>query len=66
MVGVHCLKKENGEIIVKPDEVRERWRTYMDKLLNKENVWVRPDEENMVEGPAEKIAAEVVKWQLKI
>ena len=61
VIGVNCLKKENGKVIVKPNEVKERWRLYMEKLLNTENSWDETLEEERVEGPPEKITTEEVK-----
>ena len=30
-----CIKSEDSRILAKDDEIKERWRLYFDKLLNK-------------------------------
>ena len=37
VVGVKCLKDENGRIVVKPEMLKKRWRDYIERLLNVEN-----------------------------
>ena len=39
MVGVNCPKEESGNIVVKPEMIKKRWREYMEQLLNAENDW---------------------------
>ncbi|XP_078172001.1 uncharacterized protein LOC144566019 [Carex rostrata] len=34
---VKCIKDENGELLVKDDEINNRWRAYFDKLFNGED-----------------------------
>ena len=52
MIGVNCLKDESGNIVVKPEMIKKRWREYMEQLLNVDNDW-----DGIVEGPREFIAA---------
>jgi hypothetical protein len=33
---IKCIKDEFDRILVKDDEIKNRWREYFDKLLNKE------------------------------
>ena len=47
------VKDKNGELLSSPDDVRERWREYIEELYDKEN---RPKEEEMgnyTEAPSE-------------
>ena len=39
VVGVNCLKDEKGAAVVEPEKVKERWKGYMEGLLNVENDW---------------------------
>ena len=39
IVDMKCLKNESGEVLVEADAVKERWREYMERLLNIENDW---------------------------
>jgi hypothetical protein len=34
---VKCIKDEREQLLVKEDEIRQRWREYFDKLFNGEN-----------------------------
>ena len=48
------VKDKNGKLLSNPDDVRERWREYIEELYDKEN---RPKEEEMgnyTETPSEK------------
>ena len=51
MVGVNSLKDESGNIAVKPEMIKKRWREYMEQLLNVENDWDGIVECGIVEGP---------------
>jgi len=31
VVGVNCVKDANGKVLVENDQVKEEWRTYMEK-----------------------------------
>ena len=53
MVGVNCLKVESGNIVVKPEMIKKRWKEYMDQLLHVENDWDRIVECGIVKGPRE-------------
>ena len=37
IVDMKCLKNESGEVLAEADAVKERWREYMERLLNIEN-----------------------------
>ena len=39
VVGVHCVKNWNGNIMVESDKIKNAWKHYMEKLLNEENEW---------------------------
>ena len=53
MVGVNCLKDESGNIVVKLEMIKKRWREYMEQLLNVENDWNGIVECGIVDGPRE-------------
>jgi len=55
VIGVRCLKNDKGEVLVDPCSVKERWKDYMEKLLNIENDWDKNLTADAVEGPCEKI-----------
>ena len=38
-VDMKCLNNESGEVLIEADAVKERWREYMERLLNIENDW---------------------------
>ena len=60
-----CLKNESGEVLVEANAVKERWREYMERLLNIENDWdgVLGDK---VEGPCEIINEKDVEEAIKV
>jgi hypothetical protein len=39
VVGVNCLKSDDGSIVIDPDEIKNVWKKYMEKPLNEENIW---------------------------
>ena len=53
IVDMKCLKNEKGEILIKADAVNERWKKYMERLLNVENDWNGVLKGDRVEGPCE-------------
>ena len=50
VIGVNCLKNEDGEVVVESEGVKQRWKDYMERLLNIENDWNGFDRENVYEG----------------
>lgn len=38
MTKVKCVKDENKKVLVKEDEIKQRWRCYFDKLFNEGHV----------------------------
>ena len=55
MVEVNCLKDKSGNINMKPEMIKKRWREYIEQLLNVENDWDGIVECRIVEGPRELI-----------
>ena len=55
MVGVNCLKDKSGNINMKLETIKKRWREYIEQLLNVENDWDGIVECGIVEGPRELI-----------
>ena len=35
---VRCIKSEDQRVLVKDEEIKERWRSYFQKLLNEDHV----------------------------
>ena len=65
VVGVNCLKTDDGNVIVEPEMVKKRWREYTERLMNVENDWDGVMEADMVEGPRERITEEEVKRTIR-
>ena len=61
-----CLKNESGEVLVEADAVKERWREYMERLLNIENDWDGVLEGDKVEGLCELINEKEVEEAIKV
>ena len=62
VTGVKCLKNEQGEVLVEAKDIKERWKEYMEKLLNVENEWDGDVMADMVEGlPPNRISEEEVR-----
>ena len=53
VVGVSCLKDASGCVVVEPEKIKERWKDYMEQLLNVENDWDGIVDCDVVEGPRE-------------
>ena len=62
--GTKYIKDENGNIVVKEKEVRDRWRRYFSTLLNEENPNHIEDVE-VIEGPIQEISLDEVNGALK-
>ena len=66
IVDIKCLKNESGEVLIEGDAVKERWREYMERLLNIENDWDGVLEGYKVEGPYELINEKEVEEAIKV
>jgi len=57
MLPEGVCKGQLREILAEEEKVKERWRSYFDKLSNEEFDWKRDDldNDNMVYGPINKI-----------
>ena len=53
------MPEKCGEVLAEADAVKERWREYMERILNIENDWDGVLEGDKVEGPYELINKEV-------
>ena len=62
--GTKYIKDENGDIVVKEKEVRDRWRRYFSTLLNEENPNHIEDVE-VIEGPIQEISLDEENGALK-
>ena len=65
IVDMKCLKNEKGEILIEADAVNERWKKYMERLLNVENDWNGVLEGDRVEGPCELISEREVEEAIR-
>jgi hypothetical protein len=63
VVGVGCVKDNDGKIVVEETEVKEVWRKYFEKLMNEEFDWNRDslDSVDAVSGPAELLSVGEIK-----
>ena len=50
-----CVKDTNGNVVSKPEEVKQRWREYMSGIVNVENDWDHDTSCYEVEGPVTEI-----------
>ena len=66
VVGVNCVKDAKGKVLVENDQVKEEWRTYMEKLLNEENTWHNATTCENVEGPCELIRRDEILKALRM
>ena len=62
---VNCLKNDTGKLVVDEEEIKSTWKTYMEKIMNEENVWDKDIVSEMKQGPACKIKKEEVASALK-
>lgn len=51
VINVNYLRDEKGKIISEGKKIKETWKSYMEKLLNEENVWDNNVDCDIVEGP---------------
>ena len=62
VVGVPCIRGEDGNLVVSLKERLGVWKIYTDELLNVENAWNGLAVADAVEGPCETVTlAEVEK-----
>ena len=66
IVDMKYLKNESGKVLVEADAVKERWREYMERLLNIGNDWYGMLEGDKVEGPCELINEKEVEEAIKV
>jgi hypothetical protein len=63
--GGKCLKDENGKTISGEENLKKRWKAYMEKLLNEENEWDEIVDADKIQGPQQMISHEEVKKAIK-
>jgi len=39
ITGLNCIKGASGKVIVDDKGIKDSWKEYMEKLMNKENEW---------------------------
>ena len=50
--GSNCLNGVSGKVIVDEKWIKDSWKEYMEKLMNKENEWDHRISAGVKEGPA--------------
>ena len=66
ITGGKCLKDENGKTITGDENLKKRWKAYMEKLLNEENEWDEIIDVDKMEGPQQVITVEEVRKAIVI
>ena len=61
IAGGHCIRDEQGMLCTDVESKKRMWRTYMERLLNEENVWDGDVDARNVEGEVEKVTRGEVK-----
>ena len=64
-IGGRCLKNDDGKIISGEENLKKRWKEYMEKLLNEENEWDELVDADMIEGPEIEISEDEVRKAIK-
>ena len=64
VVGVSCLKDENGAVKVSVDDQKKIWKEYMETLMNVENEWSDSINASIVEGAVRSIEVEEVRYAM--
>ena len=54
--GVKCLRTVSGKIVTSEEDIKERWKEYMEKVMNEEFDWKKNIESVKKEGPASRIS----------
>ena len=64
--GGGCSRDSSGQILVEEEKIKERWRSYFNKLSNEEFDSRRDDldNDNIVYGPIKGITFQEVRWAL--
>lgn len=52
---MNIIRDGDKKVLTDDDEIKERWRSYFEELLNEENAREQLEEENPVEGPENEI-----------
>ena len=61
ITGLNCIKGALGKVIVDGKGIKDSWKEYMEKLMNKENEWDHKISAEVKEGPADYIRIAVLK-----
>ncbi|XP_048488766.1 uncharacterized protein LOC125491268 [Plutella xylostella] len=63
MIQIRCMKDENGRVLTKDEEIKVRWKSYFEQLLNVENDRVGlPEPQGLNLGMVDKIN----EWEVKL
>ena len=64
ITGLNCIKGASGKVIVDDKGIKDSWKEYMEKLMNKENEWDHKLSAEFKEGPADCIRMDEVRAAL--
>ena len=65
VMKVSCMKDENGALVLNEIERRNIWKSYMEKLLNEENMWNHEVVCEVKEGPPCQITEDEIRKALQ-
>jgi len=65
ITGINCIKGASGKVIVDDKGIRDSWKEYMEKLMNKDNEWDCKISAEVKEGAADCIRIAEVRAVLK-
>ena len=61
VLSINCLRSGNGKVLMEPERVKNRWKEYMERLLNVENEWNGLVDNAIYEGPEKHITKVEIK-----
>ena len=65
ITGLNCIKGASGKVIVDDKGIKDSWKEYVEKLMNKENEWDHKISAEVKVGPADCIRMDEVRAALK-
>ncbi|XP_059045645.1 uncharacterized protein LOC131841338 [Achroia grisella] len=65
-VYVKCIKDDKGKVLMKEDDIKDRWKNYFENLMNEENSWNKSiGEERVNVGLVREVRMEEVKQAVR-
>ena len=65
MKAVRTVKDENGNVLRDNDEIKERWRSYFERLMNEENERIPTEVRESIAGPIVEITRQEIEGALR-